>query len=468
MAGGVGLMLGIAGILASLTLLMLLAYRGASVIVLAPVCLLLAVAADPGTPLLAGYTQVFMPGVGRFIAQYFPLFLLGAVFGRLMEASGAARRIAVFITELLGTERAVLAVVLTCVVLTGGGVSLFVVVFAVQPIADYLFRRADVPRRLIPAAIALGSFTFTMTALPGTVQLPNLIPMQWFGTTAFAAAVPGLAASVAMFVAGMFWLGYRVRLAGQRGEGYGAVADVVSESAAEAGALPATAAAFAPILCVILANYVLSQWVLPQLDAGYLSEPRFGGTTLAKVLGTWSALLSMLLAIGVAVLLFGRSIRTVNGWLGDGAKSCLLPVFNTATEYGYGTTIASLAGFAAIRDWLSSLSPGNPLVSEAVTVNILAGITGSASGGLSLALESMGKIYAAQAAAGLADPELLHRVAAMSCGGLDSLPHNGALITLLMICRCTHRESYPDVAVVTVLIPLAATALVVLYGAGLS
>ncbi|MFM7864257.1 MAG: GntP family permease, partial [Planctomycetaceae bacterium] len=169
-------MLGIAGILASLTLLMLLAYRGASVIVLAPVCLLLAVAADPGTPLLAGYTQVFMPGVGRFIAQYFPLFLLGAVFGRLMEASGAARRIAVFITELLGTERAVLAVVLTCVVLTGGGVSLFVVVFAVQPIADYLFRRADVPRRLIPAAIALGSFTFTMTALPGTVQLPNLIP----------------------------------------------------------------------------------------------------------------------------------------------------------------------------------------------------------------------------------------------------------------------------------------------------
>jgi H+/gluconate symporter-like permease len=134
---------------------------------------------------------------------------------------------------------------------------------------------------------------------------------------------------------------------------------------------------------VILANYVLSQWVLPQLDAGYLSEPKFGGTTLAKVLGTWSALLSMLLAIGVAVLLFGRSIRTVNGWLGDGAKSCLLPVFNTATEYGYGTTIASLAGFAAIRDWLSSLSPGNSLVSEAVTVNILAGITGSASGGLS-------------------------------------------------------------------------------------
>jgi H+/gluconate symporter-like permease len=361
------------------------------------------------------------------------LFLLGAVFGRLMEASGSARRIAVFITELLGAERAVLAVVLTCAVLTGGGVSLFVVVFAVQPIADYLFRRADVPRRLIPAAIALGSFTFTMTALPGTVQLPNLIPMQWFGTTAFAAAGPGLAASLAV----------------------------------GAGQMPGTVAAFAPILCVITANFVLSQWVLPRVDAGYLADAKFGGTTLAKVLGTWSALLSMLLAIGLSTLLFGRSVRVVNEWLGEGAKSCLLPVFNTATEYGYGTTIASLAGFAAIRDWLSSLSPGNPLVSEAVTVNILAGITGSASGGLSLALESMGKIYAAQAEAGLADPELLHRVAAMSCGGLDSLPHNGALITLLMICRCTHRESYPDVAVVTVLIPLAATALVVLYGAGL-
>lgn len=460
-------MLGIVAILASLTLLMLLAYRGASVIALAPVCLLLAVAADPGTPLLAGYTQVFMPGVGRFIAQYFPLFLLGAVFGRLMEASGSARRIAVFITELLGAERAVLAVVLTCAVLTGGGVSLFVVVFAVQPIADYLFRRADVPRRLIPAAIALGSFTFTMTALPGTVQLPNLIPMQWFGTTAFAAAGPGLAASVAMFAAGMLWLGRRVRAAQERGEGYGAGRVEQAEVAVGAGQMPGTVAAFAPILCVITANFVLSQWVLPRVDADYLADVKFGGTTLAKVLGTWSALLSMLLAIGLSTLLFGRSVRVVNEWLGEGAKSCLLPVFNTATEYGYGTTIASLAGFAAIRDWLSSLSPGNPLVSEAVTVNILAGITGSASGGLSLALESMGKIYAAQAEAGLADPELLHRVAAMSCGGLDSLPHNGALITLLMICRCTHRESYPDVAVVTVLIPLAATALVVLYGAGL-
>jgi H+/gluconate symporter-like permease len=276
-----------------------------------------------------------------------------------------------------------------------------------------------------------------------------------------------LAASLAMFAAGMLWLGRRVRAAQERGEGYGAGQVEQAEVAVGAGQMPGTVAAFAPILCVIVANFVLSQWVLPRVDAGYLADAKFGGTTLAKVLGTWSALLSMLLAIGLSTLLFGRSVRVVNEWLGEGAKSCLLPVFNTATEYGYGTTIASLAGFAAIRDWLSSLSPGNPLVSEAVTVNILAGITGSASGGLSLALESMGKIYAAQAEAGLADPELLHRVAAMSCGGLDSLPHNGALITLLMICRCTHRESYPDVAVVTVLIPLAATALVVLYGAGL-
>lgn len=458
-------MLGITGILASLSLLMVLAYRGASVIVLAPLCLLLAVAADPATPLLAGYTQVFMPGVGRFIAQYFPLFLLGAVFGRVMEASGAARRIALFITELLGAERAVLAVVLTCTVLTGGGVSLFVVVFAVQPIADYLFRRADVPRRLIPAAIALGSFTFTMTALPGTVQLPNLIPMQWFGTTAFAAAGAGLVASVAMFGVGMLWLSRRVWSARMQGEGYGADPQGVETTASEATPLPATAAAFAPILCVIVANFVLSQYLLPKVDAGYLSETRFGATTLAKVLGTWSALLSMLLAIGLAIVLFGRSLKRVNEWLADGSRSCLLPVFNTATEYGYGTTIASLAGFSAIRDWLGSLSPGNPLVSEAVTVNILAGITGSASGGLSLALESMGRVYAEQAQSGLVDPELLHRVAAMSCGGLDSLPHNGALITLLMICRCTHRESYPDIAVLTVLIPLVATAMVVCYGA---
>ncbi|MEY3457169.1 MAG: hypothetical protein RL215_326 [Planctomycetota bacterium] len=463
---------GVLGIPGSLLLLMCLVWRGVSVMVAAPVCVLLAAVVDGGTPLLAGYTQIFMPGVGQFIARYFPLFLLGAIFGVQMQRSGAARRIAVVLTNRFGSARAIPAVVLTCALLTAGGVSLFVVVFAVYPIAEYLFRRANVPRRLIPGAIALGSFTFTMTALPGSVQLANLIPMPFFGTSAWAAPGVGFSASVGMLVLGLSWLGYRARRARMQGEGFGVFADEDPAAVAGAGGtalsdegqLPSAWASFAPIGVVLLANLLMSFWILPGLDTSYLGEARFGGTNLSRVLGTWSAILSLLLAVGLAGVLFSGSVRRLNEWLSEGALSSLLPVFNTAMEYGYGTTIASLAGFAVIREWLGSLSVGNPLIAEAVAVNVLAGVAGSASGGLSIALESLGASWVQQGMLSGVDPELMHRVASLSCGGLDSLPHNGAVITLLLVCRSTHRESYMDIGVVSVLIPLLITLLAVLYG----
>lgn len=458
-------MSGVAGIIISLLLLMILAWRGASVPVVAPLCVLVAVFADGDTPLLASYTQIFMPGVGQFISRYFPLFLLGAIFGVQMQRSGAARRIALVLAEYFGSGQAIPAVVLTCALLTTGGVSLFVVVFAVFPIADFLFQRANIPRRLIPAAIALGSFTFTMTALPGSVQLPNLIPMPYFGTTPWAAPVVGVIASVGMLGLGLAWLRYRATCARGACEGY---AVVVEESVAVTGTvteeLPSVLAAFAPIVAVVFANLVLSLWILPRLDAGYLGEARFGRISLDRVIGTWSAILSLLTAVSLAGVLYSGSLKRLNQCLTEGAQASLLPVFNTAVEYGYGTTIAALSGFATIRGWLGTLSSGSPLISEAVAVNVLAGVAGSASGGLSIALESLGAGWMQQGVLSGCDPELLHRVAALSCGGLDSLPHNGAVITLLLICRSTHRESYIDIAVVSVLIPLLVTALVVVYG----
>ena len=455
-------MVGVAGIILSLLLLMFLAWRGASVLVVAPVCVLVAVSADGGTPLLASYTQIFMPGVGQFISRFFPLFLLGAIFGSQMQRSGAARRIALVLADRFGSGQAISAVVLTCALLTAGGVSLFVVVFAVFPIADFLFRRAAIPRRLIPAAIALGSFTFTMTALPGSVQLPNLIPMPYFRTTPWAAPIVGVIASLGMLGLGLTWLRFRATAARIAGEGYGGGEEPVeSEVAAE---LPSVPAAFAPVLAVVFANLVLSLWILPRLDAAYLEEARFGRTSLDRVLGTWSAILSLLTAVSLAGVLYSGSVKRLNQSLTEGAQASLLPVFNTAVEYGYGTTIAALSGFVAIRDWLGTLSAGSPLISEAVAVNVLAGVAGSASGGLSIALESLGAGWMQQGSLSGCDPELLHRVASLSCGGLDSLPHNGAVITLLLICRSTHRESYGDIAVVSVLIPLLVTALVVVYG----
>ena len=193
------------GILVALGLLIWLAFRGFTLLLAAPIAALVA-AAFSGEPLLAKWTLTFMQAAANFVRNLFPLFLLGGVFGKLMDDSGAALSIARTITEKLGETRAIMAVVLACAVLTYGGVSLFVVAFAVFPVADALFRQAQVPHRLIPPAIALGAFTFTMTALPGTPAVQNAIPMPYFGTTLFAAPGLGLLASAIMVGFGLWWL----------------------------------------------------------------------------------------------------------------------------------------------------------------------------------------------------------------------------------------------------------------------
>src|SRR5215471_15258793 len=214
-AYGVGLL----GILVALGLLIFLAYRGFTLLLAAPAAAIVA-AAFSGEPVLAKWTLTFMQGTGGFIINFFPLFLLGGVFGKLMDDSGAALSIARGVTERLGETRAVMAVVLACAVLTYGGVSLFVVAFAVFPLAAALFRQATVPHRLIPPAIALGAFTFTMTALPGTPAIQNAIPMAFFGTTLFAAPVLGILASAIILGFGLRWLRLMETRARRDGEGY--------------------------------------------------------------------------------------------------------------------------------------------------------------------------------------------------------------------------------------------------------
>jgi len=462
-------MVGIVGIVLSLILLMYLAYRDVSVLVLAPLCALLAVLFDGNLPVLASYTQIFMASVGQFVKDFFPLFLLGAIFGKLMEDSGAAAKIAEVVVRAVGVHRTILAIVLSCGILTYGGVSLFVVVFAVFPLSRSLFRQADIPRRLIPAAIALGSFTFTMTAMPGTVQIQNQIPMPFFRTNSFAAPGLGCIGSLIMFSLGMLWLNSQATRARRSGEGFGAVIpsdDVAADAATNADTqkLPAVWSAFAPIICVVVLNFVFSQFVIPNWDASYLAEEQFGRTDLNKVKGTWSTILSMVVALMITVGLHFRSIDRLKISLATGARSSLLPIFNTASEYGYGNTIRNLAGFVIVQKFVTGIAPGNPLISESIAVNSLAAMTGSASGGLSIALTALGDTYYQRGIEAGINPELLHRVASMSCGGLDSLPHNGAVITLLLICGVTHRQGYKDVAVVTIACSLVATITVIGLG----
>jgi H+/gluconate symporter-like permease len=478
--------MGLFGILLGLALLVWLAYRGWSVLLLAPAAALVA-AAFAGEPLLAHWTQTFMGSAARFVAQFFPLFLLGALFGKLMEDSGSVNAIAGFMTERLGTERAILAVVAAGAIVTYGGVSLFVAFFVLAPMAQALFRAAAIPRRLMPAAIALGSSTFTMSALPGTPAIPNTIPMPFFGTTPFAAPGLGIVASAIMLGIGLWWLDRAEAAARRRGEGFGddapAAADaavddpIVRERAVaarefdpaeihrsrEAEAAPPIALAMVPLVVVVAVNLLMSFVVLPRLDAEFLAEPRWGATTLKAVGGVWAVATALAAATLVLLAATGRRVPSLRATMDAGANASVLPVFSVASLVGFGAVVAAMPAFDAVRDWVLGIG-GGPLVSLAVATNVLAALTGSASGGLTIALDSLGPTYMALAAERGIDPGLLHRVAVIGAGTLDILPHNGAVITLLAVCGCTHRESYLDIVMVAIVGAIAALVAVILLG----
>lgn len=457
-------------IIASLALLMFLAYRGMSVLILAPLMAILAVCLNGSfQEILPVYTQVFMKAMGGYLVQYFPLFLLGSIFGKLMESSGYALSIANSITEYLGAKRALLAVVLSCALLTYGGVSLFVVAFMMYPIGKSLFERAKISPNLLPAAIALGAFTFTMTALPGTPSVQNSIPSPFFGTDAFAAPGLGLIAGLLMVGLGIWWLN-------QQSTRLGFVND--SHHLAQYAATPSSEnqpstetisflSAVTPILIMAISNLLMAKWIIPSWENEFASNNRFGISSLAPVTGIWAIIVALALGsmyLYVSELIRNRQFKQVNDAVNQGSLGSMLPILNTASEVGYGAVIASLSGFLIIREFVLSIAPGNPLISEAIAVNVLAGITGSASGGMSIALQNLGSDFLAKALALGISPELLHRIAVMASGCMDTLPHNGAVITLLGICQLTHREAYKYIAMVTIVFPLISLVVVILLG----
>src|SRR5262245_44142762 len=335
---------GLIGILIGLGLLIWLAFRGWSVLLLAPLAAIVA-AVFSGEPLLAHWTQTFMGAAAAFLAQFFPIFLLGALFGKLMEDSGSVTAIAEFMIKRLGPGRAILAVVLAGAIVTYGGVSLFVAFFVLAPMARTLFQSADVPRRLMPGAIILGTSTFTMSALPGTPSIQNSIPMPFFGTTPFAAPGLGVVASAIMLSFGLWWLGRAASAAKRSGEGFGESAAVSSAQVAgdeglrerattarefdlaeiahgeAAGAPPPVTLAFLPLVVVIGVNLTMSLLILPRLDASFLAEPRWGGATLSGVAGVWSVVTALACGIVTTLAINHRRIPQIRKTIDAGANA---------------------------------------------------------------------------------------------------------------------------------------------------
>jgi len=458
-------------VLTSLCFLMFVAYRGFSVIVFAPIAAMGAVLFTDPTLVAPMFSAIFMKKMVVFVELYFPVFLLGAIFGKVIELSGFAKSIVAATIKTVGQKRAILSIVVVCCLLTYGGVSLFVVVFAVYPFAAEMFRQNNIPKRLIPGTIALGAFTITMDALPGTPQIQNIIPTTFFKTDAYAAPWLGVIGAVFIMILGLIYLEYRRRAAAHAGEGY-----TLSEAALlnepekyEASKLPNPWLAISPLVVVGVSNMIFTR-LIPQLyGASYAFTPVSAGapakeiiTTIASYKGIWAVLAALLVGIIMTIICAWKEVAPK---FIEGSKTAtggaLLASINTASEYGFGAIISSLPGFLLAAATLKSIP--NPLVNEAITVTTLAGITGSASGGMSIALAAMSDFFVQAANSAHIPLEVLHRVASMASGGMDTLPHNGAVITLLAVTGLTHRVSYKDVFAITCIKTLAVFFVIAVY-----
>ncbi len=438
-------MLSMLGLVGGLALLIFLTIRGMTLFVATPLCALL-VALTSGIALLpplaaAGAPDLissYMQGFTGFIAAWFFMFLLGAIFGKMMEASGAADSLSHWITSKLGMKRAALAVVGACAVLTYGGVSLFVVAFSVYPMALALFKEADLPRRFIPAALGFGSATFTMTSA-GSPEIQNWIPIPFLGTTHLAGWQASAVVAVFMMVSGTLWLNYMLRAAKARGETFeGREGDPEMRG----GELPPPLLSLLPLLVVLSVAFFFHE----SLKTSALIIALLGG------------------AISAA-LLQPSLLRTLGKPLTEGGSGALIAIGNTAAVVGFGAVAKLSPAFAAAVDAVTHL-PGGGLVSAAVAVSVIAAMTGSASGGQAIALPLLAPTFLAQGVV----PEQLHRVVAISSGVLDSLPHNGYVVTTIRaICNETHKAAYAPMAALTVFVPLGGLILcILLFALGLN
>lgn len=435
------------GILVGLCLLICLAYRGHSIIWVAPICAVV-VAVFGGLNILDAYLGDYLKGAADYIISWFPAFFLGAIYGKLMDATGAARSLANKLVSLIGPRFALLAVVIPCLLMTYGGISLFVVVFVIYPMGYAIYREADLPRTLLPGAIAYGAFGITMTAIPGSPQIQNLIPTNYYGTDAMAAPLLSIVAAILIAVPGYIYLEWRIRSARKKGLHF-TEDEKHTDRGFDADALPSWhwLSGLLPLVVVVL---MLN--VLPKL------------LEKAEIV-TWSSsqaiVVALLGGIVMTCLMNLKQLKVLLPAINEGANGSLSAIMNTACAVGFGSVVKVVPGFLLLKSAMLNM-PGSILFSEAVAVNVLAGATGSASGGMSIALEALAPQYLAKATEIGMNPEYLHRIASLASGGLDTLPHNGAVLTLLAVSHCSHKESYLDVCVTSCIIPVVVSLLLAL------
>lgn len=437
--------------------LMYAAYRGASIIWMAPLFAVLAALGSEHAPLPI-FSELYMTRAAEYIKNYYAIFLFGAIFAKLMEKGGMAAAVADKIIGILGEKRAVLAVLLGCGALTYGGLSVFVVAFVMYPFGVVVFKKADIPKRLLPATLWMGIFSFAMVSLPGTPQIQNIIPSSYFGTSTWSGMGIGIFASLVFLAMGWGWMTYRAKKLQSEGEGYGSHMEFGRRRHKLPN--PDWKISCIPLLMVIGLNVFLSnpfawEWAYHWADDALVSFTPLHLSLLAgsvhKVSAVWSITVSLIASSIAAGWIARRRLNILGGimhTINDSALSSCSAALNVASGYAFGCVVVSLAGFEVVKNMLLNLDiGGGPLFSAVLTTNLMCGITGSASGGMTIALSMLGEQWAGMAMESGIPLEVLHRIVAISSVGIDPVPHCGALVTMLALCGLSHKEAYADIAI---------------------
>ncbi|MFA6412029.1 MAG: hypothetical protein WCW53_04975 [Syntrophales bacterium] len=420
-------MLSVIGIFVGLATLVTLALRGWSIIIIAPIAAVIVLLFSQ-VDLLKGLNESYMKGFASFAMKFFLLFLMGTIFGKVMEDSGAAKKIAAFILRLTGKTNELhvaMAIVAVCALLAYGGVSVFVTLFVIVPIARPLFKEMDLTWHLFPGIYFFGIATFVMSMLPGTPQIQNIIPTKYLGTTAMAAPALGLIASAMIITLNYFVLGWMIKKSKAKGEGY----EGSDPQAVKSSSMP-----------------IEDEKNLPNIWLAFL--PSFVLIILLNVLKA-DIIWALLGGVAVGMVVFHKQLPDKLKTLTIGGSNSAIPLINTCADVGFGTVVGAVLGFKLISGALMSI-PGTPLISLSLATQFMCGVTGSASGGLGIAMELFAKQYLAMGI----NPEVIHRVASLATAGLDVMPHNGAVITALAVVGLTHKEAYKPIFILALLTPI--------------
>ena len=418
--------LGILVLLLALLLFGLLAFKQINALILAPLVTIFVIVCS-GMPILSSLKELFMPAASNYVTSYFLVFFVGALFGAVYQHTGAAESISKTLAGLCKGKFVAPIIMTITGILTYGGVSGFVVFFVIYPIALNMFKEANLTRRLIPGAISAGCWTWSMYG-PGSPSIQNVIGMNSLGTPSTAALVPSVIAAVASYVLIFLWLEMRSRSFTKKGITFNDSTLKFQLSPEEMAMdedkdLPNFWIAMIPIIAILVS---FNGFKLPVETAVFLG-------------------------VALATILMWKRVGTINGWIAvfnEGAANSGVSILNTAIVVGFGGVVKQTQGFTDLVEVLKTLNMP-ALVFVMITVAICAGACGSASGGMGVAFNALTDTYIALGA----NLEHVHRIAAIAAGTLDSLPHQGAQITLLGICKLTHKEAYFDIFVTQIVIP---------------